>query len=41
VPVVDQPKVAVVAVVDDDGPLVRLTVGADTPPPPPPEPESS
>ena len=28
VPVVDQPNVAVVAVVDVAGPLVRLTVGA-------------
>ncbi len=35
VPVVDQPNVAVVDVVDDAGPLVRLTVGAETPPPPP------
>jgi hypothetical protein len=37
VPVVDQPNDAVVDVVEDDGPLDRLTVGAVTPP----EPEST
>jgi hypothetical protein len=40
VPEVDHPNDAVVAVVDDAGPLVRLTVGVVTPPPPP-EPEST
>ena len=37
VPVVDHPNDAPVDVVEDDGPLDRLTVGALTPPPPEPE----